>query len=63
MYPFRTIILFEKWLWVINKYPLVFWDYKGLNIDLLGIIINLQLAYYIEQYTIEYLIEDEVGDH
>jgi len=38
----------------------VYWDYKRLKIDLLGVIINLQLAYYIEQYTIEYLIEDEI---
>ena len=41
----------------------MFWSYNGLIIDLQGIIINLLLAFYIEQYTIEYLIEDEVGDH
>ena len=38
----------------------MFWNYNGLNIDLWGIIINFLLAYYIEQYTIEYLIEVEV---
>ena len=63
MYPLRTIGLREKWLWVINKFPLVFWSYNGLIIDFWGIIINLLLAFYMEQYTIEYLIEDEVGDH
>ena len=63
MYPLGTISLREKWLWINIKQMLVFWNYKGLNIDLWGTNINSQLAYYIEQYTIEYLIEDEVGDH
>ena len=41
----------------------MYWDYKRLKIDLLGVIINLQLAYYIEQNTNYHPIEDEVGDH
>jgi len=63
MYPLGTIGVCETWLWINIKYMWVFWNYKGLIIDLWGININLQLAYYTEQYTIEYLIEDEVGDH